>query len=484
MNFATALHNESNMTLTENGATALSTTSDSCLDLFSTIGALRSATDSRIETLFADAYAQDPLTATKILFYGRDIREGLGERKTFRTLLRYAACQHPEAISDNIALIGTYGRYDDMYELIDTPLEDKMWSVMKSQLNADRMNMANGQSVSLLAKWIKTPDASSKKTRSMGILTALKLGYSVKDFKKIIRQLRKYIDITEQKMSANDWANIEYSAVPGRATALYKNAFMRHDNARYTQYQNDALTGKAKINSATMYPYDFVKSVVHNRYDDTLEAQWRQLPNYVGKDCNILVMVDVSGSMSGQPMYTSVGLGTYFAERNTGAYHNLFMTFSERPQIVRLRGETLAQKFDNMIDADWGGSTNIEAAFDKILDIAITNHVPSEEMPEALVIISDMEFNEATKNDSWLFYDAMADKYKQNGYEIPDIVFWNVDSRHDTYHADLNRRNVQLLSGQSASTFKTMINSLGTTPMECMRETINSERYAPIKLAS
>ena len=193
MNFAEAMKNESAWTRTENGAVALNTTGNACLDLFGTIGALRDADHLRIARMFEDAYKEDPLLATKIAFYARDIREGLGERRVFRNIINYLARKHPEALRPNLDLIGVFGRYDDMYCLLGTPLENDMWAAMKKQLDEDIKNLHEGNAVSLLAKWIKTADASSKRTRTLGIMTAQKLGYPVYNFKRIIKIGRAHV---------------------------------------------------------------------------------------------------------------------------------------------------------------------------------------------------------------------------------------------------------------------------------------------------
>lgn len=488
MNFSEALKTESTHTYTENGARALNTTNNACLDLFGTIGALRERDDAEVAQLFSEAYKEDKLLATKILFYARDIREGCGERKVFRTLLRYCATYCPEAIRPNLDLIGVYGRYDDLYELIDTPLESDMWTVMGNQLKEDMNNMLEGKAVSLLAKWIKTPDAKSRNTRQLGIKTAKSLGYSVFLFKRILRGLRKYIGVIERYMSTGQWDKINYSAVPSRAMMLYRNAFLKHDEERFNDFTNKALTGEAKINSAALFPYDIVSKVLYTNEDSkVLEAQWRQLPDYVDDDVNAIVMADVSGSMYGRPMATSIGLAMYFAEHNKGAYHNLFMTFSGQPTIVQLKGNTLKEKVSFLERAEWGMNTNLKAAFERVLDIAIKNRIPQEEMVKSIIVISDMEIDFATsrwgeKKDKWTFYEEMKHLYKKNGYEIPNIVFWNVNSRNNVFHSDADRKGVQLCSGQSATTFKQLMKCLGMTPTEMMLEVINSERYATIKV--
>ncbi len=482
MDFANAMKEENKFTRTENGAIALNTTSDARLDLFGTIGALRDADENRIQTLFAEAYVQDPLFATKIVFYARDIRAGLGERKTFRTLIRYMAEKHPEALKPNLDLIGVFGRYDDLYELVGTPLEDNMWEAMKKQFEEDLKNLNSGNATSLLAKWIKTADASSPATRKLGILTAQKLGYPVYNFKRIVRNMRKQIGVVESLMSAGKWDEIKYPEVPSRAMMIYRKAFMKHDPERFEEFISKAEKGEVKINASALFPYDIVEKILyHKENNKVLEAQWKALPDYVKQGTNALIMADVSGSMSGRPMATSIGLAIYFAERNVGAYHNMFMTFSSEPETVILKGETLEQKVKNAYNADWGGTTNLKAAFDKVLDIAVENEVPQEEMPKAIVVISDMEID-FCGNRSWTFYDKMKNKFRKAGYVIPNIIFWNVDSRRDVFHSDSKRKGVQLASGQSVTVFKQILQNLGYNPIEAMENTINSERYECITI--
>lgn len=497
MNFAEAIKNETKWTRTENGAIALNTTSNACLDLFGTIGALRKADEARITSLFEEAYKENPLLATKILFYARDIRgdketTGLGERRVFRIILKYAALHHPECIRPNLDLIGVYGRYDDLYELIGTPLEDDMWSAMKKQFEEDKVNLEKGNVISLLAKWIKTADASSEKTRKLGIKTALKLGYNIYDFKRIVRAMRKHLRVVEGLMSTNQWDKITYSEVPSRAMMIYRNAFKKHDEDRFNQFAQKAVTGEVKINSATLYPYDIIEKYKGRGYgnyysgsnlsqteENILQAQWDALPNYVEEGTNAIVIADTSGSMYGRPMDTAVSLAIYFAQRNTGAYSGLWMNFSSSPSYQTIKGKTLKQILSNIDYDNWSGSTNCAAAFELILGTAIKNHVPVNEMPKSLIIISDMEFDWCG-GQNWSFYEEMRVRFAQYGYEIPQIIFWQVDSRHDTFHADASRKGVVLVSGQSAGTFKNLIGSIGMNSVEFMLKTILSNRYEPV----
>lgn len=481
MSFADAIREEGRFTRTENGALALNSTGDARLDLFGTIGSLREADKNRIETLFSEAYTQDPLFATKIAFYARDVRGGLGERKTFRTIIRYMAESHPEALRPNLDLVGVFGRYDDLYALVGTPMENEMWAAMKKQFEEDLKNLNAGNAISLLAKWIKTADASSPVTRKLGILTAQKLGYPVYNFKRIVRSMRKQIGVVESLMSAGRWDEIKYPEVPSRAMMIYRKAFMRHDADRFGEFIDKAEKGEVKINASTLFPYDIVEKFLYqDESSKVLEAQWKALPDYVEKGTNVLVMADVSGSMYGRPLATSIGLAIYFAERNVGAYHNLFMTFSGIPETVILRGETLERKIRNVNSANWGNNTDLEIAFERVLEIAEKHKIPQEEMPKAIVVISDMEIDFCTEDYGWTFYDNMARAFREKGYVIPNIIFWNVNSRHDVFHADSRRKGVQLASGQSVTVFKQILQNLGYNPVEAMENTINSERYACI----
>jgi hypothetical protein len=329
---------------------------------------------------------------------------------------------------------------------------------------------------------MKTPDASSKETRKLGILTAKKLGYSVYEFKRLLRKLRKYIDVTEVKMSSKHWADIDYEAVPSRAAMIYRNAFRKHDEERYNEYINAVSEGTAKINSSTLYPYDIIEKYltpwggIRREIDTVLEEQWKALPNYVEGDANAIVISDVSGSMAGRPMATSVGLALYFAERNVGPFHDLCMVFSGDAKVVELKGRFIPEKIYNMFSDIWYGSTNVRAAFEKILDIAVSNNIPSEEMVKSLIIISDMEFDQGCDDDS-MVHAEMAKKFAEKGYTLPTIVYWNVNSRHDTFHVSYDTPNTILVSGQSTTTFKNIIGAIEFTPYELMRQIIDSKRY-------
>ncbi len=485
--FVNALRKEDNFTVTENQAVALKSTYSSLVDLFGQIGAFRTRSESDIESAFSKAFAEDKLLATKMAFYARNIRGGLGERRTFKVIMKFLAKIHPEVVKKNIQHISTFGRWDDLYEFVGTEVEPTMWSLIKKQWISDVENMNQGKPVSLLAKWLKSVNTSSINSNRLGKLTAKNLGLSEKEYRKTLSKLRKYIDVVEVKMSGQQWTNINYPSVPSRAMSIYRNAFIRHDEEGFTRYIEQVIKGKQKINADTLFPYDIMEkmgltwdynsSFEFSNYDKVLEEQWKALPNYIEGENNVLIMADTSGSMQGRPICTSVGLAMYFAERNYGVFKNKFMTFSERPSFVELKGNTLYEKI-KCVPAIVE-NTNLEAAFRLILDTAVKNNLTAKEMPKSLVVISDMQFDLATyKKDSRMtWHDTMVKMYADEGYEIPNIIYWNVDSRRDTFQVTSEHKGVQLASGQSPSVFKSILKNVGKTPYEAMLDTLNDPMY-------
>ena len=506
VNFVKSMQEESNWTTTENGADALKSTNNPLVDLFGTIGALRTRRNDEIVNLFIKAFAEDKLLATKMTFYARDIRKGgLGERKVPRIIWRYLANNYPEIMSKNLPYIAEFGRWDDMFELIGTPIEKEMWALIAIQWNQDIVYMNEGKPISLLAKWMKSINASSKKSVLIAKKTVKQFGITEKQYRQTLSMLRSYLDVVEKKMSRKEFDKINYNTVPSRAMMKYRNAFRNRDANRFYEYTNALLDcctveeQSVKINASTLYPYDIFEKMEldysykgnnrdtyfsFNNPDDILEAQWRALPNYVDGENNVLVMADTSGSMSGRPMCTSLGLAVYFAERNKGAFQNTFMTFSERPNFVTIKGDTLSEKIRNVESIV--ANTNIEKAFDMVLNVAVKNNITQDEMPKAIVIISDMSFDQGTHNGygkpKMAYYDAMKVKFYNAGYEIPNIIYWNVNARENVFHAFSEYKGVQLASGSSPSVFLSIMKNIGMSPYEAMVNTLNNPVYDCIKV--
>lgn len=485
--FLTALKKEDNFTETTNGAVALKSTHSSLVDLFGSIGSMRTRSVQDIEDAFSKAFAEDKLLAMKLAFYSRNCRSGLGEKRVFATVSGFLAKTHPDIIAKNVKYIPFFGRFDDLYAFVGTAVEDEAWEVIKNQLKEDLDAYHKGKPISLIAKWLKSCNTSSKQSNYLGKLTAKKLGYSEKDYRQMLSALRKHIDVVECKMSGNLWETINYEGVPSKAMNLYRNAFPKHDKDGFEAYIESVKSGEAKINAATLFPYDILEKMCSwqfnlrpDKYDEVLEQQWKALPNYIEGENNVLIMADTSGSMNGRPMATSVGLAMYFAERNHGIFKDVFMTFSSKPSFVQLKGDTVYEKI-KCIPAIVQ-NTDLEAAFRLILETAVRNNLSSEDMPKSLCVISDMQFDRQTTNPRMTWHDAMVETFLQNGYEMPNIIYWNVNSTKDTFQVTSNYNGVQLASGQSPAVFKSILNNIGKTPYEAMVSTLSNPIYDVITI--
>lgn len=484
MNFSDIMKQESVKKYTENGAMAYDRLNGSLITLFAQIGALRSRTEKEIEAKFASAFNEDRLLATKMLFYAGNIRGGLGERRTFRICLHWLAMNHPTIVKKNIQNIALFNRFDSLFALVGTSCEKEMWSYVQKILVNDLQNMRDGKPCSLLAKWMPTETASSKKTRTLARKAIYAFKITERQYRQILSSLRKYIKVVERKMSNNEWDDINYPTVPSYAMSRYSQAFLKHDNERYSKYIEDLNDGKTKVNASTLYPYDLVKNYMGWSPQNNLvaEQQWKALPNYIDGENNIIVMADVSGSMYGRPMETSVGLAIYFAERNKGDYQNCYMTFTDRPHFIKINpNDTLREKVAQVRRTDIGYNTNLEAAFNYILSNATYNNVSNEDMPKALVVISDMEIDRYISGRGLGFVDTMKNKYAQFGYELPKLIFWNVEARNDTFLSQ--SQDVINISGQSISTFKHLCGILeGKTSYDMMLEILNDKMYDCVQI--
>ena len=459
---------------TENGAVTNKSSLDPLLDFFSNAGAMRGREKDAVE-LFKKAYDSTPLNAIKALFYLRDIRGGQGERSVFRAIL---ATLDDDTVTKLAKYIPEYGRWDEI------PFNEATLRALKAQFEEDEAEMKAGKAVSLLAKWLPSVNTSSSETRRKAAIVVKAWELKPSQYRKRLSALRKHISLLEQKMSAREWAEIQYDKLPSQAHRKHVKAFKRHDEAGYEAYLEKVNKGEAKINAGTLYTYE-VYNMVRNSYsgenDATANAMWNALPDYTNGQ-NALVVADVSGSMtsgagSTTPISVSVSLALYFAERNTGTFKDYFMTFSDNSSLQKVQGNTLRDKINNISRAEWGMSTNLQSAFDAILKAAVADNTPAEEMPSTLYIISDMQFNAATGRNDKTNFEVAKEKFEAAGYKLPHVVFWNVNARGDS-PATKYDENVTLISGSSQSTFKYVL--AGKTPIESMMEVLNSERYAQI----
>lgn len=504
------LNEEYNYSVTENGALGYRTTGKELLDLNFSVAFLRKAGEKDIIDKFTKAYCENPVAAMRWLFYARDVREGMGERRLFQIIANDFAKTKPELYNAIAPLISEYGRWDDLVSVLynnkaDKKVKDTVISILDEQLTQDWIAHQKNKPISLLAKWLPTAGASSKKTSANAATVYTALGLKEKEYRKAISELRKYIDVVERKMCANEWSEIDYEKVPSRANLVHNSAFLKHDEDRRRDYLEKANKGEVKINASVLYPHEIVAKYCHESNswgwnekvgarDEALEALWKNLPDTVEGNENTIVVADGSGSMtvpvgngkSVSALDVANALAIYFAERSSGEFKDKYITFSSRPQFVDFsKCTSLHDKISLALTHCECSNTNIEAVFDLILTTAIKNKMSQDDMPKNILIVSDMEFDYAQDYGRALnerLFTTIGTKYKNAGYQLPRLIFWNVNSRTGTIPVKENELGVALVSGFSVNTMK-MVMSNKTDPYECLLEAINVERYDAIEKA-
>lgn len=481
---------QASKTFTENGAITYATTLSDCLDLFATIGALRQADDQEIIRRFIRAYTENPDIAMKILFYARDVRGGLGERRVFRLIVNYLGTHHMDSMKKNIPYVAEYGRYDDLLYLLGTPCEEEAVKYIKLQMEDDLRKLREGDnSISLLAKWLPSVNASNQKQVSLGKKLAKDFDMSEKEYRKNLSALRRQIDIIENHLRTKDYS-FDYSKQCSKAMLKYRKAFLRNDNERYNEYLEMVSSGTKTLHTGTLMPYEIIRPFINYSWCENpseeeakaLNVEWDSLEDYTG-DQDALVVIDGSGSMyngmSPMPATVAFSLGLYFAERNQGRFRNHFITFSHRPQLISIKGTTLKEKLEYIRSFDEVADTDIQAVFDLVLATALNNHLPQEEMPERIIIVSDMEFNYCARSADTTNFELAKNKYHEAGYRLPQIVFWNVASRNQQLPVTKNEQGVVLVSGCTSKLFEQV--ALGVAdPYQFMIDTVSSKRYEEI----
>ena len=512
MNFMDALkfnQNDTynNISITENGAVGFKTTNSKILDFNYMITSMRNMDEKEIVKRFREAYNENPMLMMRFLFYVGDIKEGLGERRTFNICMKDLAKHGQQRMVNSLIQLFTTDmrRFDDIYNLIEIPgCKKAVGAFIKQQFYADLKNMKEGKPISLLAKWLKSPNTSSKESRHFAGMTREMLGINTREYQKKLTQMRKYIDVVERKMSSNNWQAIDYEAVPSKANLIYNNAFLKHDEERRRAYLEGLKKGGAKINASVLMPHEIVHKYTANKYshylnayDETLEQLWKNLPDLVNGDSTTLVVADGSGSMTSTIKGTKVSalevanaLAIYFAERARGAFKNTYITFSNTPQLVHFQSEwSLRDKLVEALKHNEVASTNIEAVFDLLLNTAIKYNMKQEDIPANILILSDGEFNgmccAGIAGSGWGRHYVPVDanlfkhiekKWNDAGYKMCRLIFWNLLSRTGTIPMKENENGVILVSGFSVNTLKMVMNN-ETDPYIALVRTIMAPRY-------
>ena len=500
--FMNGLKNATNFTHTENGALTHKTTESGLLDLFAMGGAYRKRPDVDVINLFKKAFEENEVYALKCLFYLRDARGGQGERRFFRVAMKWLADCKTEAARRNLKHIPLYGRWDDLYLFVGTPLEKEMFAFMKEQLALD----VQCKTPSLLAKWLKSENTSSAESRILANKTRAAFNMTHKQYRKTLSILRERINVLERLMSAGQWDKIEFDKIPSRAGMIYKNAFARHDiermkaNKEVKSYADFAKDTTTKVNAKALYPYECVAEALKCRRFDLEDPQrlmtnkyWDNIEDVIkGATFNGIVVADTSGSMTGSnadaPINVAISLALYCAERCSGPYAGHYISFASRPQLIKTEGVDFVDKVNRIYKTNLVDSTNIEATFDLLLDVAITNKLPQDQIPQNVLIISDMEFDMARRTGGYwnncpqkgteTLMEGIEKKWNRYGYKMPQLVFWNVDARQNNIPMTM-KNGISFVSGMSPTIFKQILS--GKTAMDLILDVLNSERYAAVK---
>ncbi len=507
-----------NKSVTENGAVGYKTTTHPLLDLNFKVSSLRARDEEYITAEFIKAFMEDRIYAVKWLFFLRDIWEGLGERRTFRVCLNYLAVSQPQIALAVMKLVPEYGRYDDLLVYLDTPLHKEVCKFIKAQLEADVQAIQEGKSISLLAKWLPSVNTSSKVSREQAAVLAKGMGYSAKEYRKLLAKLRAYGNVLETKLSIGAWETVDYEAVPAKANLLYENAFLNHDKERRIEYLKKVLMGEGKLNATGLMPYEIVHKIIRDRAgyffrplkENVLaELMWEVITkqgfqnDWGLQDC--IVVADGSGSMyskvSGGSSITAIevcnSLAIYFAEQLQGVFRNKAITFSRTPQFIDLeKGKSLKDKLEIMLAHNEVANTNIKAVFDMLLAMAVSNQVPQEELPKQVLVLSDMEFDCATgreydwRTGEWVgspvtkaLFEQIEEEYKAAGYTMPRLIFWNLCGRSDTLPMVDNENGLCLLSGFSQHAAKVAAKKEIKDPYECLLQVLDAPRYQRVEEA-
>ena len=411
--------------------------------------------------------------------------------------MKWLANEHPDIARRNLSYVSEYGRWDDLYVFVGTPLEAAAMDVIKEQLALD----VSCKTPSLLAKWLKSENASSFETRRLATITRQHLKMSHKQYRKTLSLLRGRIKIVETLMSQNRWDEIEFDKIPSKAGLIYKNAFARRDilKEKFVAFAKDKTT---KVNAKTLYPYECVQEAYREArrpLDDAsrlmANKRWDCLADYFnGASLNALAVVDTSGSMTWRgpvyPIDVAISLGLYCAEKAKGPFAGHYISFASEPRLIRTEGVDFCDKVQRIHNANLCDSTNIEGVFDLLLRTALANNCGQSDLPENIIIISDMEFNAAAR-PSWrsnftpfntsnaeTLLEGVAKKWAAYGYKMPHLIFWNVEARQNNIPM-LGNGPISYVSGFSPAIFEQIMS--GKTGYDLMMEKLDSERYAPIQ---
>ena len=474
---ANSARKSANVTTTTNGAKAFKSTTNANLDFFSKAGNIEFP---GLVPAFQAAMNEDLELALRNLLHMRDIRGdtgGYGVRKNFRILIKWLASNKPAVFKDTRVLkaIPVVGRWDDLFELVTDDHGEVSRAVVKYLGTELMKEVPDG----LLCKWLPKKGVVASKLRS----------YVKLDPKAYRQRLVKFRNVLETKMCERQWSAISYDKIPSKAGFIYRNAFRKQDGTRYEEFLAKAASGEIKINTGTLYPHEVLGAGIANRrisIDTTKEAMWKNLPDFLPEGKSILPMIDVSGSMDCNSygkfscMDMSVSLGMYLSTRCKGAFKNLYMTFETRPSFGEISpNDNLETQIRKVVSANWDGSTNVEAAFQLLLDKAVKVKASQEDMPSHVIVLTDGQFDQMAGRNTT--FNAVKAAYEKAGYELPVTVFWNLNARNGNQPVKAHTNGAVLVSGYSPAILQTVLSGEEVkepTPFEIMMIALTSDRYS------
>lgn len=452
-----------NMRNTNNGAATYEHSLDHALEFFSKAGSLfekRSTFYGSEETalsLFQKTWIVEKEVSFKLLLWLRDCRGGAGNRSGFRSSLKWLAEHDPEWVKLNISQIPELGRWDDLTALYDTPCESEALELWASEIK-------KGGKGNLACKWAGRKDNKLRKY----------MGLTPKEYRKL---LVAGTQVVESKMCEKNWKEIEYSNVPSVAMARYSSAFFRNDEERFKSFKEAVKKGETTVNTGALFPHDCVRTAMHGDAE-LADIQFQQLPNYLeGVDKRIVCICDTSGSMgvpvsgSVQAVHVSIGMSLYCSEKmgKENPFYRKFLQFESETHLTDWSNYSFSDVVNGKGNIFNGavGSTNIEKALLTLLQFAKFYNAKPDQIPNVLLIVSDMQFNQMTTGNDKPVVEAIMKEWQEAGYEAPTIVYWNT-AGYAGSPATVTTPKTALVSGFSPSLLKAVFSSEEITPRTAM----------------
>lgn len=529
-------------------------------------------TRNELKEKIEKSYAEDKLLTLKLLFYMRDIRGGQGLRDAFKIGFKHLLFKEIENKNEFellhfLKLVGHYGRFDDLLfflDLNDVVDEFIINSIIKPQLENDlavanlvkveiengadleeavgKVLSEHGKDLTLLAKWLPSNNASSKKTKYLARKIARTLGLSNKEYQKTLVTIRKVLNLVETKLSERKFDEVDYSKVPSKAMKKYKKAFENRDGVRYKGYL-ETLTRqlanpnevsseevKVKVNTQALLPHEIVGefvSLITQKFYSTpnkgemvrlnsiktymetekeqesklAKAQWVSYVNDLREKFNdlpsFIPVLDASGSMSmssslgkSNPFEFATTLSIMLSELNNEYWKNKILTFSKSSKFIDIGESTdIFERFVNlMANRVPALSTDLGKSFDEVLDHAVKNNIPVEDMPKALVVLTDMNFNGEVHSfiegygygslSLETYINSYKEKFEEKGYTLPQVIVWNLTNDTTSYSIEGLEQGITTVSGYSLKNLDSILTSNIDSPMKSMLRVLNSEKYS------